>query len=278
MSDHGPLQHTNPLSHDAAEQSTSTQVWLPRGPPHYDNLTNTAGALYSENGGRNQSFGQNNAETSVEVILDLPKSSSSDQAPERYICLWPACEVTCRRIYDLKRHVSRHIPRGTNAGYFCPVSGCRYAVDYNGWGIFFSTQIYCGKKSEALDERTRLITAFGQPRKDKVLEHVHKEHSVRQQLAFVGAARLIVLQDTDPQSLECLLAAIEPSFPATFKVYTTDVKVDFISEKSRNIRVDGKWSTYAIQKTFVNPDGTEIEGGQIPLNITTDSKGRTEAI
>ncbi|KAI9699113.1 MAG: hypothetical protein M1836_003302 [Candelina mexicana] len=207
---------TDILGYDAAEQYSSTQDWLPRGSPHYDNFSNTASALYSENGGRNQSFGQNNAETSVEVIFDL-------------LNLWTG-------------------------------------------------PIYRHTKREALDERTKLITGFGLPRKDKVLEHVHKEHSVRQQIAFVEVPQLMVLQDSDPQSLECLLASIEPSPPVTFKLYRTDVKVDLGSDKALEVEVDDKFAHYAIQKTLVNPDGTEIEGGQIPLNIVTDPLGRTKAI
>ncbi|KAI9708996.1 MAG: hypothetical protein M1812_007809 [Candelaria pacifica] len=247
------------LNPNTAKQSPSTYDWLHHSSLHHNELNNTASTLGLGDGSHNQSFGQNIQET-VEVIFDLPNWSSSDQPPERFICLYPGCEVTFKRVYDLKRHVVKHIPQETRCGYFCPVSACRCAIDYDSWRFYtFGNPLNVVRKE--LDNRTQLFTVYGFLRKDKALAHVQKKHS-----------------DIDQQQLQCLLAAVELSSPVTYKLYRTDIKVDIGSFKSTWVYMDCKGVNYAVQKTLMNADGSEVEGGQIPLNIVTDSEGRTKAI
>ena len=186
--------------------------------------------------------------------------------------------MTFGRVYDLKRHVSKHISGATSLGHFCPVSGCKYAVDCNNWVKYFHFCNHRGETLKRLDQRTRAVTLYGLPRKDKIMDHVQRKHSVIYKSSLLKIPLLTVGQEVDGHEMERLLAGIgEASLPVSFKLYRTDVKVDLGSSKADYGFVPEP-VYYALQKAFVHPDGTEMEGGKIPLNIVTDSEGRTKAI
>lgn len=103
--------------------------------------------------------------------------SSLSRIPERYVCLWPGCEVTCKRVYELKRHVNRHKLRRC---WYCPISGCNFASDYRRLGRLWLTYPRYGSSAawttECIDKRTHLPTLLGFSRLDKLQKHLKKEH------------------------------------------------------------------------------------------------------
>ncbi len=52
--------------------------------------------------------------------LSLPTPDTITSEKDRFVCLYPGCEVTCRRICDLQRHFSKHIC----LVFLCPIPGC----------------------------------------------------------------------------------------------------------------------------------------------------------
>jgi len=115
------------------------------------------------------------------IIICRSYRSSLSRIPERYVCLWPGCEVTCKRVYELKRHVNRHKLRRC---WFCPISGCRckFASDFRQtWHLWSGSSV--AWTIESIDKRSKLATLLGFPRLDKWQEHLQKKHS---QVIIVG--------------------------------------------------------------------------------------------
>jgi len=75
------------------------------------------------------------------IIICRSYRSSLSRIPEPYVCLWPGCEVTCKRVYELKRHVNRHKLRRC---WFCPISGCKFASDFRQtWHLWSGSSVIC---------------------------------------------------------------------------------------------------------------------------------------
>jgi len=72
----------------------------------------------------NASAGYGNQLSTTESSTSLPLSSltSAAKVEDRYICLFPGCELTFRRVADLKRHGLKHI----SLAFPCPILGCGF--------------------------------------------------------------------------------------------------------------------------------------------------------
>jgi hypothetical protein len=109
------------------------------------------------------------------------KSLRLNQRPrdELFVCLSPACNAKCKRIYDLKRHYTAVHNREGGLGYFCPVDGCSwlklpsaFLSLWYGYSSCGAVKLYYGPT------KTCILALQGFARKDKWLRHLKREHKV----------------------------------------------------------------------------------------------------
>ncbi|KAI9778779.1 MAG: hypothetical protein M1839_007869 [Geoglossum umbratile] len=116
----------------------------------------------------------------LEFTVDQSGTLASKRAAEeRYVCLWPACETTCTRLFDLKRHVVKHIPKNHRLGFFCPIGGCTKSVDPPVCALFKFDGYWpepSKKGVEIIDRDTKQWTFLPFTRKDELFRHLQECH------------------------------------------------------------------------------------------------------